>query len=89
MKLEPHEFNTKFYRSLSKKVLRAIYTITKTYGLSDCCNKNNLPVCKDGKLAFVDTESYKKWPVNTHQMLEFLSNEGRVYWKQLRQEGGQ
>lgn len=88
MKLEAPESNTKFYRKMPKKILDAIYVITTKYGLSDCCNKHNLPFCKDGKLAFVDTESFNKWPVDYHRMVEFLSSERRIYWNTLRQQGG-
>lgn len=88
MRLDSRKANSSFYRSIGKKWLDAIYTITTKYGLSDCCNKHNLPLCRDGKLAFVDTETYHNWPINYHRMVEFLSESGRAYWKTLRQQNG-
>ncbi len=88
MKLETREANTKFFRKIPTRMLDAIFTITTKYGLSDCCNKHNLPWCRDGKLAFVDTETFYHWPVDYHRMVEFLSPQGRVYWRKLRDQGG-
>lgn len=88
MKLESKEKNAKYYRRLEKWEMDAIFKITTKYGLSDCCNRNNLPLCKDGRLAFVDTETYNRWPVNYHQMLQYLSDSGKAYWKKLRDQGG-
>lgn len=88
MKLESKETNTQLYRKIGKKYLDAIYTITTKYGLSDCCNKHNLPWCKDGKMAFVDTETFHNWPINYHRLVEFLSTDKRTYWKKLREQGG-
>lgn len=88
MKLEPKDMNTLLYRTMKYKYLEMIYRMTTKYGLSDCCNKHNLPWCRDGKMAFVDTESFHRWPVDYHRMIEFLSTDGRVYWKKLRDQGG-
>lgn len=86
MQLAPSEKNTKFYRHLSKSLMKAIFTITTELGLSDCCNKYNVPLCKDDKLAFIDTETFHQWPVDYHRMIEFLSPDRRKYWEKLRKE---
>ena len=88
MRLEPKQTNSQFYRHIGKKWLNAIYIITTKYGLSDCCNKHNLPLSRDGKLAFVDTETFYNWPINYHRMLEFLSTGGKSYWNALRRQNG-
>ncbi len=83
MKLATKEKNSKHFKRLEKWELEAIYEIATQYGLADCCNRNNLPLCKDGKMAFVDTEIYNQWPVDYHQMLQYLSDRGREYWKKI------
>ena len=88
MKLEPKKVNTELYREISTSRLKAIFRMATNFGLSDCCNKHNVPWCKDGKMAFVDTETFGRWPVDYHRMVEFLSPKGRMYWKKLRAQGG-
>jgi hypothetical protein len=88
MKLEDKKKNAKHYRQMEKWEMEAIYLITTECGMADCCNRNNLPLCKDGRLAFVDTEIYNRWPVDYHQMLQYLSDRGKEYWKKLTHNGG-
>lgn len=84
--LEPHK-NRKRYRSehMHKSTLQALVTIIEDLGLSDAVRCANVPFCQDGKLAFVDTESWHRWPVWYHPMKEWLSIGMRRYWNEITQ----
>lgn len=45
---------------MSQERLKALFTVLTEAGLSDCNRAFNVPFCKDGKMAFIDTESYGK-----------------------------
>lgn len=84
MKLLDHKENHKKYRQEADyKLLKKIFKITELLGLSDTPRANNLAWNKEGKLVFVDTESYHKWPVNYHPLVEFLSKYNRARWKEI------
>lgn len=86
MQLASPDHNTRFYKKMDKSLIKAIFTITTQYGLEDCCNKFNLPLCEDGKLAFIDTETFYQWPVNYHRMVEFISSTKHKYWNKLKKK---
>lgn len=88
MELVSHGENIAFWQEkITKKHLNALYIIVKNLGLRDCCRKSNVPWCKDGKLAFVDTESYNK-PVGFPDLLRSLNPDMQNYWKDLYEHGG-
>jgi hypothetical protein len=78
------EKNQNIWRNLTnEKELKALHHLMKTYGLRDCARIANVPRCKDGKIAFVDTESVHTWPVNYHPLLEFLSGKNKKNWRAI------
>lgn len=84
MKLLDHKTNHKKYRNeADHRLLKKIYKITELLGLSDTPRANNLAWNKEGKLVFVDTETFHKWPVNYHPLVEFLSKYNRARWKEI------
>lgn len=85
MRVLPPKENRKRYRGkhMHKTTLDALVTIIEDLGLHDAIRCNNVPFCKDGKLAFVDTESWHRWPVWFHPMKEFLCPGMMGYWEML------
>src|SRR5690606_27100328 len=63
--------------------LDAFFIILKEAGLNDCAKPDNAPFCKDGKVAFIDTETHNQWPVDYRRLAPFLSSEMQKYWKQI------
>lgn len=61
MKILNREKNAVFWRSIAidEARLTAIYTILKEEGLFDSVYIDNLPFCRDGKQAFVDTQHFQ------------------------------
>lgn len=77
--------NKKMWASsvVDKSLLEKLFTITETLGLNDCAKPDNAPFAYDGKIAFIDTQSFDEWPVLYKKLTPFLSSEMRTYWKSL------
>lgn len=69
--------------SLPKKYLNCLFVLISEVGLRDSVYAFNIPFSTDGKIAFIDTEHYHKWPVHYRALLQYLSPCNREYWKQL------
>lgn len=65
------------------RLLRALSVIVTEFGLKDSCHIDNIPWCKDRKIAFVDTEKHHSWPVRYQQLNECLSEQKSSCWKKL------
>lgn len=74
--------------SMTKKKLDAIYILLTEGGFNDLALAFNIPFCKDGKLAVVDTEDYHKWPIPYDRLHKYLSDSMIEYWKDLVARGG-
>lgn len=68
---------------VTKELLKALYTITTELGLFDCTKLDNCPFSKDGRVAFIDTQSYHKSYVKYHKLTPHLNPSMRSYWKKL------
>jgi len=77
--------NAKMWKSdkVSREILDGLYTILKNIGLHDCVKIDNIPFSKDGKIAFVDTQTYHEWPVQYKNLIQSLSPDNQEYWKSL------
>lgn len=77
----------KWRKQNKDNILVALYTVTREVGAGDCVRANNLPWCADGKVAFVDTEIYYRWPINYHPLMEVLNTKMRASWKKISKNG--
>lgn len=68
-------------------LLKKVFFITEQLGLADCAKPDNIPFCEDGKIAFIDTQTFDEWPVHFDKMTPFLSNEMKQLWKTLIKRG--
>lgn len=71
-------------KAVTKELLKAVYTVTTEFGFFDCAKPANCPFSKDGKVAFVDTQTYYKKRVKYKKLTPFLSSSMRSYWKKLQ-----
>lgn len=69
--------------SVNKKTLAALFHLLETLGLKDSVYITNIPFSTDGRVAFIDTEHYNKWPVDHNKLLHFLSKKKQKYWNDL------
>lgn len=79
-----------FWKSnmVSKKFLDAVYMIVQELGLDDSITPSNIPFTKKGILAFVDTPSYHRWPVDFSRLTSYLSPTMKEHWKVLIDHNG-
>lgn len=68
---------------VTEEKLLQLYTILENLGLHDCAKPDNAPFSRDGKIAFIDTQTLYYWPVSYKKMTPFLSKELQPYWNQL------
>jgi hypothetical protein len=77
--------NRKAYKKrITKEHLKALYTLINECGLLDSVYADNIPFCKDGKIAFLDTEhSLNEPPFPMTHVGQYLNDEMVGYWEQL------
>lgn len=81
--LKHHKNEKAWKRDMTKAKLDALYDVLETAGLFDSVYIDNTPFCKDGKLAFVDTEHHSKWPVRYDKLDGRLSGGMSKYWQSI------
>lgn len=77
-----------FGPTMDDDMLRAVFTVITEVGLVDTVFPDNMPFCADGRIAFVDTEHYNKWPIPYHRLMHFLSFDNQNYWMALVADKG-
>jgi hypothetical protein len=89
MRILEHDKNEKAYKTkVTKKFLDQLYRLFDDVGLYDSVYAFNIPFCKNGKIAVIDTEYFYRWPVPFHKMTKYFSKEMREYWEHLIQHEG-
>lgn len=80
--------NKTIWRSdlVTHQILKGLYSIITPLGLRDCAKIDNLPFCQDGRIAFIDTESYNDWPIHYHVLDGALNASNKIYWQSLRKK---
>lgn len=68
---------------VTKKLLKGLYKITTELGLFDCAKPANCPFSKDGRVAFVDTQSFHRKSVKYKKLTPYLSTPMQNYWNDL------
>lgn len=72
--------------TMTKEHLDKLYYLTTRLGLRGCCKYDNVPICKDGKIAFVDTQSNLRWPIAYNRLARVLKGDMLTYWQNLTQD---
>lgn len=89
MRIQEHDENEKLYKhKLTRKLMNGLYTILQVCGLYDSTYVFNIPFCKDGLIAVIDTEYHHKWPVPFSKLTSRFPKELRSYWENLTYKGG-
>lgn len=82
----PHLANyRKYANEITKEHLKAIYVMLTENHAFDCVHVFNIPFCKDGKIAWIDTEGLNSYdhPINYWKVTEKLPRNLRSYWEKL------
>ena len=85
MDIYDNSTNCKYWKSdfVTKELIERFHYIVYELGLSDCAKPANAPFSRDGRIAFVDTQTYDSWPISYYKITPYLSKEIRSYWKKL------
>ena len=77
--------NVKAWRSsmVTKELLVGLHRILTEVGLVDCAKIDNIPFSKDGRVAFVDTESFGFPKVPLHRLKEMIPSHLTSFWSKL------
>jgi hypothetical protein len=73
---------------MHKKRMEALFVIMQENGLSDSIYAFNIPFCKDGKQAFIDTEHHHKWPIHFDKLTSAFAPKMAEHWKFLISQEG-
>jgi hypothetical protein len=76
---------TLYKEKITFEMLDALFVMLRDYRLVDSLHLNNIPLCKDGKIAFIDTEyvNTKTRKVPYKRLLKYLAPDMKAHWKQL------
>lgn len=78
--------NLQAYRNnMTTPLLDALFIVLTENLLVDSIYAPNIPFCRDGKIAFLDTEHFNNTtrPMKLMKMMRYLNPEMRSYWKKL------
>lgn len=80
-----NEENKKAWAShlVTYELLENLHKILKEIGLRDCAKIDNIPFSKDGKVAFIDTQSHGFKSVPFKRLKKALSPECQAFWDEL------
>lgn len=80
----PREQNLKKWRELKdKKVLDALCKVLLETGAADSTKENNIPFCKGGLIAFVDTEHTGDPKIRWYRLGKILNKKMKDYWTKI------
>lgn len=89
MRIEEHEKNEKLYKTkISRKLMDGLYIILQECGLYDSVYVFNMPFCKDGRIAIIDTEYHHRWPIPFDKLTAKFPKKLQNYWKRITFKGG-
>lgn len=69
--------------TITKSHLEMLCFLVTKLGLRGGCKYDNIPICKDGRLAFIDTQNNLRWPLPYDRLFQILEGELAAYWNEL------
>ncbi len=88
MNLVSSEENYNLWASdqITPEFLSSVYHLLDDLGLIDCAKPDNIPFSQDGRIAFIDTQSYGFKHVRFKKLTKYLSERNQEIWKSLINE---
>ncbi|NGX43431.1 MAG: hypothetical protein K940chlam7_01728 [Chlamydiae bacterium] len=68
---------------ITEEKLGMLHILLEELGLHDCTKPDNIPFSIDGKISFIDTQTFNQWPVLYKKLTPYLSPEMQTHWKNL------
>lgn len=72
--------------AVTKELLIAVCNTLHANGLWDSALPKNIPFCKDGKIAILDTEMYNDWPIHFSNLSKSINPNLVPFWQQIYRE---
>lgn len=69
--------------SITKPLLASLYAILKEIGLRDCCKIDNIPFSVDGRIAFIDTQSFNQGKPPFKNLRKSLGEKQKLLWDDI------
>jgi hypothetical protein len=83
-----NEMQWKTNPKVNEQMLLDLVRLLNDLGLWDCPKPDNMPFCKDGRIAFIDTQTFFKWPVKFFRLTPVLPPHLQPYWENLTKSPG-
>lgn len=89
MNIYDDDTNEKLWSSpkATKELLYALHVVITEFRFRDCAKPANCPFSKDGRVAFVDTQSFYKKRIGYKKLTPYLTSEMQDYWQSLSHVG--
>lgn len=69
--------------TITKEHLNMLFTIITRIGLKGGCKVDNIPICKDGRIAFIDTQSNLRHHLPYERLFQVLEGDLKEHWQHL------
>lgn len=85
MELLSAEENKSQWKSkfVTSSLLNSLKQILCEIGLRDCCKIDNIPFAKDGRIAFIDTQSFYEGKPPLKRLKKFLGEKQQAWWEKI------
>lgn len=84
MQIYNYADNAAFWKNkVTYEQIYMLWDLIETCGLFDSVFIDNIPYCRDRKIAFLDTEHYLKWPIPYARLNKFFKGGKKTLWKKL------
>lgn len=70
-------------KQITPPLLDLFWNIITEGGLADCLFVDNCPFASDGRIAFIDTEQFHRWPLYYPKLTGYLSGPMQNHWRHL------
>lgn len=67
--------------SVSVEQLDKLAYLIKKLGFRGGCKWDNVPICRDGRIAFIDTQNYLSWPLPYERLFHVLRGDLAERWR--------
>lgn len=68
---------------ITEDKIQKLYVLLEQLGLLDSVYTDNIPIDREGRITFIDTEHFYKWPVPYHRMTSIFRKSLQPYWHNL------
>lgn len=85
MQIYSQKDNYKIWKSdaITEELLTKLHALLEEVGLRGGTKADNVPFAFDGRIAFIDTQSCRNWPIDYSKFTPYLSPTRQKIWKNI------